>query len=109
MSEKFHATGASPGESGGVAVAAAHRTKIAIRRAFADVIPREVLEREKASFPLPFQQWVPTRINLLRESRFARQLFRDEAIEAVCESPERLWALAWPMMNLAIWGERWWG
>ncbi|MEZ6210335.1 MAG: asparagine synthase (glutamine-hydrolyzing) [Phycisphaerales bacterium] len=98
-----------PHADGGVALATAHRTKIALRRAFADVVPIEVLNREKASFPLPFQKWVPSRINLLRESRFASQIFRNEAIEAVCASPERLWALAWPMTNLALWGERWWG
>ncbi len=94
---------------GGVAVGAAHRTKIALREAFSAIVPAAVLEREKASFPLPFQTWVAPRAAYLRDSRFARQLFRSEAIEAVCGTPERHWAFAWPMLNLAIWGERWWG
>lgn len=82
-------------------------TKIALRQAFADVLPREVVERPKASFPLPFQEWVGESAPVLRSSGFARTMFSDAAIEAVCAEPGRLWNLAWPMINLAMWGERW--
>lgn len=109
MHDKFRTEEPSSGHAVSVAVSSACRTKIALRHAFQGVVSQSVIEREKASFPLPFQSWVPTRIEMLRESRFARQLFRDQAVEAVCAAPDRLWALAWPMMNIAMWGERWWG
>lgn len=85
------------------------RTKIALRAAFAGDLPREVVERPKASFPLPFQRWVGDQVGVLRESAFAREVFTPEAIETVCADAEASWTLAWPMVNLAIWGRRWWG
>ncbi len=85
------------------------RTKIALRAAFAGDLPREVVERPKASFPLPFQRWVGDQVGVLRESAFAREAFTPEAIETVCADAEASWTLAWPMVNLAIWGRRWWG
>jgi asparagine synthase (glutamine-hydrolysing) len=84
-------------------------TKIILRRAFADAIPDEVLRRPKASFPLPFQDWVADSTGVLRASAFARDLFQPETIDAVCADPKAHWQYAWPMINLAIWGRRWWG
>jgi len=85
------------------------QTKIALRRAFADRLPSQVVERPKASFPLPFQEWIGARAGVLSRSEFARHIFRSEAIDAVVGDPGSNWNLAWPMMNLAIWGECWWG
>jgi len=102
MSEKFDATGE-------VGDPSRYRTKIALRRAFENDVPREVLLRAKASFPLPFQQWVGDRAGVLRESALARELFSHAAIETVASQPEKLWQLAWPMVNVAIWSRRWWG
>lgn len=85
------------------------RTKIALREAFADVLPAEVLARPKASFPLPFQEWMGGVGGLLPRSGFAQAHFQPEAIDAVVGDVSKHWNLAWPMMNLAIWGERWWG
>ena len=84
-------------------------TKIAVRRAFAGVLPASIVQRPKASFPLPFQAWAGLHAGVLRESRFAHELFNREAIETVSSAPDALWNLAWPMINLAMWGERWWG
>lgn len=64
--------------------------------------------RAKASFPLPFQEWMVGGRDVLR-SDAAREMFASEAIEVVYADPSRAWALAWPMMNLAMWAERWWG
>lgn len=91
--------------AGGAAVAtrAAARTKIALREAFADRVPGFVLERPKASFPLPFQQWLRDHVHALRESAFAREVFNPAAIEAVRREPAKLWHLAWPMVNVAMW------
>lgn len=85
------------------------RTKIALREAFADVLPAAVVSRPKASFPLPFQEWIGGVGGLLQRSGFAREFFNDEAVEAVLGDAAGNWNLAWPMLNLAIWGERWWG
>jgi asparagine synthase (glutamine-hydrolysing) len=82
------------------------QTKIALRRAFADVIPDAILARPKASFPLPFQDWVGDQAPLMKESRFLREQFELSAITRVCANPREYWHLAWPMANLAIWGRR---
>lgn len=84
-------------------------TKRVLRAAFADVLPRHVLERPKASFPLPFQEWIGDFGPALRASPFAQRAFTAEAIEAVAEDPPAAWRFAWPMINLALWGDRWWG
>ncbi|MCC6320126.1 MAG: asparagine synthase (glutamine-hydrolyzing) [Phycisphaerales bacterium] len=86
----------------------AMRTKIALREAFAGVLPSEIIQRPKASFPLPFQDWVIDAVPALQRSEFSRSMFREEAIAQVCAQPGALWRLAWPMVNLALWGERWW-
>lgn len=99
MSRKFTEV---RGETGATPVT---RTKIALREAFASDLPREVVERKKASFPLPFQQWVADQSETIRRSGFLRELFTDAAIETVASRPSELWSLAWPMANLAMWGD----
>ena len=85
------------------------RTKIALREAFAGDLPDEVVARPKASFPLPFQEWMGDSAGVLLGSGFIGELFNREAVEAVAGDVPAHWNLAWPMLNLAIWGERWWG
>ena len=85
------------------------RTKIALREAFAGQLPGSILDRPKQSFPMPFQEWVGLHTGVLRTSAFAREVFTPAAIELVTSQPERACMFAWPMINLAIWGERWWG
>ncbi|RMD65442.1 MAG: asparagine synthase, partial [Planctomycetota bacterium] len=94
---------------GALAVAAAPRTKLLLRRAFAHRVPREILERPKASFPLPFQRWIADHAPTLQRSAFAREVFTPDAIAMVARDPTSQWRLAWPMINLAMWGDRWWG
>lgn len=84
-------------------------TKIALRRAFSGDLPAGVVGRPKASFPLPFQQWAGGMGGVLRTSPLAREIFTTEAVQTVSAAPEALWNLAWPMINIAMWGERWWG
>ncbi len=100
MREKFIPPPSDGGPSG---------TKVVLRRAFADLLPAEVVERPKASFPLPFQAWVEDQGGRLRGSAFAREVFTDAAVETVAAQPGALWNLAWPMINVALWGDRWWG
>ncbi|MCA9294172.1 MAG: asparagine synthase (glutamine-hydrolyzing) [Phycisphaerales bacterium] len=110
---KYEAPSSSPqgDDDGGVglAVATVLRTKRVLRRAFRDVVPRYVLERPKASFPLPFERWIEDNVDVLKRSMFARELFSSEAIATVCAAPTEHWNLAWPMVNVAMWGECHWG
>ena len=91
---------------GGSAVGAPSvRSKLVLREAFGDRLPAEVVRRPKASFPLPFQDWMSSSAHVLGESDFARSIFQRRAIETVRENPSGLWNLAWPMINLALWGD----
>lgn len=80
------------------------RSKIVLREAFASDVPAAVLERAKASFPLPFQQWAGEHASALRQSALTREVFSEAAVNAVTENPRALWHLAWPMINVALWG-----
>ncbi|TVQ31360.1 MAG: asparagine synthase (glutamine-hydrolyzing) [Phycisphaeraceae bacterium] len=96
-------------ETGGaIATDVGARSKIALRSAFADVLPQTILQRKKASFPLPFQEWLADCGPWLRQSRFAQAVFTEAAIDAVAQSPSEHWRLAWPMVNVALWGDVWW-
>jgi hypothetical protein len=55
------------------------------------------------------QDWVADLAPRLRRSRFARDAFTPPAIETIASAPDRAWHLAWPMMNVMLWGEEWWG
>ncbi len=84
-------------------------TKRVLRESFRATLPEEVIAREKASFPLPFQDWVSDQTERLRSSAFAREIFTEAGIASVCSDPKRFWHLSWPMMNIAMWGDRWFG
>ncbi len=84
-------------------------TKISLRDAFRDDLPAAIVNRPKQSFPMPFQSWVAQHATALRTSGFARSVFTAESIDLVGAKPQELCMLAWPMINLALWGERWWG
>lgn len=96
------------------------RGKLVLRRAFADHVPQEILTRPKASFPLPFEKWIAHEhffANLSRhsgcdsllESEFAKHVFHRDALDTVVSLTKTHWHLAWPVFNLLVWGERWWG
>ena len=80
-------------------------TKVALRDAFGPRLPGAIVTREKASFPLPFQNWIGAARRAALESEALRAVYRPEIIEAECAGPSRLWHLAWPMLNLALWFE----
>jgi len=84
---------------------AVSKTKIALRRAFSNVLPDGVIGREKASFPLPFQNWIGCARRATLECEKLREFVREEAILAVASNPSQYWHLAWPMANLAYWLE----
>ena len=84
-------------------------TKIALRRAFGDLVPPEILSRPKASFPLPFQGWLSPLFDELREQPIVDDLFSREAWDMIAQDPQQHWALAWPMVNVGLWAKRWFG
>lgn len=84
-------------------------TKRALREAFAGALPADVVRRPKASFPLPFQRWVDDHAPMLAGSRAVRGLLSEAAVRTVARSPSSAWSFSWPMINLAMWAERWWG
>jgi len=86
--------------------AATPSTKRALRTAFAHAVPASVLNRPKASFPLPFAEWLEDTAGVLRASAFANEVFTPAAIETVAARPREYWRLAWPMVNLALWARR---
>ncbi|MFT5052529.1 MAG: asparagine synthase (glutamine-hydrolyzing), partial [Chlamydiales bacterium] len=51
------------------------RGKRVLRQALANVVPRATLERPKASFPLPFQNWLAEAAQQATASPFARSIF----------------------------------
>ncbi|MBU6412610.1 MAG: asparagine synthase (glutamine-hydrolyzing) [Planctomycetes bacterium] len=92
-----------------VATAAAPRTKLILRRACADLVPHSVLQRPKASFPVPFHGWMQRHAGVLRTSGLSQALFNPAAIETMATQPQSCWQFAWPAINIAMWGQRWWG
>ncbi len=80
------------------------QTKIALREAFLSDLPSEIISRPKASFPLPFQNWMTPFAQFLSESPFAREVFQEQSIALVSADPNKYWHMAWPMINIALWG-----
>jgi asparagine synthetase B (glutamine-hydrolysing) len=88
---------------------ASRRTKLALRAAFAREVPREVLDREKASFPVPFHRWMHATAAHATRSNAAARIFTPAALATIREDPSRCWGIAWPVLNVCLWAERWWG
>jgi asparagine synthetase B (glutamine-hydrolysing) len=72
-------------------------------------LTRGVGRRAKASFPLPFQEWVRDQHEVLLRSPLAGEFFSPAAIGVVAADPAKAWNIAWPMMNITMWAQRWWG
>ena len=98
MNRKFDA--AAPASEG---------TKITLRESFTDIVPEHVMSRPKASFPLPFQDWLAPLFAEVDGDPLIEELFDREAWELVSRSPGQHWPLAWPMINATLWARRWFG
>ena len=103
MGEKF--VPEAPG--GGLATAVSG--KLALRRAWRGRLPVEVETRPKHSFPVPFQEWMGPAAKGLLQTDFARGIFREDLATEVAQNPAEHWRFAWPMFNLALWGQSLWG
>jgi len=95
------ACGAGPVPEPGAA-----ETKRLLRAAFADALPRAVVTRPKASFPLPFQGWMGSVAAEAIRSPSARSVFRPAALEAIAAGPGARWSVAWPVLNACLWLRR---
>ncbi|MCB9916000.1 MAG: asparagine synthase (glutamine-hydrolyzing) [Planctomycetes bacterium] len=84
------------------------RGKQVVRDAFGAVLPAAVTQRPKASFPLPFAEWSADLAWRLETSPFARAFFADGLRAEVAQDARNRWQLAWPMLNLALWGDAHW-
>ncbi len=84
-------------------------TKCVLRAAFARDVPLEILQRPKASFPLPFQHWLTPVVQRLIKSAAVGAIIRGEAMSALCADPAGNWLTLWPVANIALWFEHHWG
>lgn len=82
-----------------------YRSKIALREAFRPGLPADVVDRPKASFPLPFQSWCAGLARDLPRSEFLRSFVREPVLTSVVNDPEEQWRLMWLLGNLALWAE----
>ncbi|MEO1584142.1 MAG: asparagine synthase (glutamine-hydrolyzing) [Planctomycetota bacterium] len=85
------------------------RTKLPLRSAFAASVPRAVMRRDKSSFPVPFDAWMGGVASIVGGSETSWSLFQPAMLRAATADPGRTWHLAWPLLNLCAWAERWWG
>ncbi len=88
-------------------------TKVVLRRALQDLVPRPILTRSKMGFPVPFGSWVQRRFRwilddyVLGSRALDRKLFRPDALRRLVDEhtagtrlhADRLWLL----VNLEMW------
>ncbi|MFT5151424.1 MAG: asparagine synthase (glutamine-hydrolyzing) [Planctomycetota bacterium] len=91
-----------------LAPAGAMRSKRVLRSAWQDRLPREVRERPKQSFPLPFETWMRDNASVLVTSRFMRESFDRDLCEQISIRPEQYFQFAWPLINIGLWADNWW-
>ncbi|MFT5284221.1 MAG: asparagine synthase (glutamine-hydrolyzing) [Planctomycetota bacterium] len=108
MNVKFQDEGEFGNGGGSTAVATA-RGKLVLRQAWSNRLPASIAARPKQSFPIPFQGWMDSLTPVLERSVFSRELFAKDLRAELSGNPAGFWQCAWPMLNLALWGERWWG
>jgi asparagine synthase (glutamine-hydrolysing) len=85
-------------------------SKILLRRAFSDQIPRPILERKKVSFPVPFREWLggtmkPFAAEMIQGSALVERYVNPEVLELILNGQENALhgMLLWPIVNLAMW------
>lgn len=86
------------------------RTKRVLRELASRLMPERLALRPKMSFPTPvtkwlngpWQSWIEDK---LTNSPFARELFRESAIQEVNRLPASLSLWKWPVVNTVLWGE----
>lgn len=82
------------------------RTKRILRSAFKSALPMVAVERSKASFPLPFGDYLAEAAATVRSSPFLREVFEPSFLERTLADPAGNIQAAWPVVNLGLWGRR---
>jgi asparagine synthase (glutamine-hydrolysing) len=87
-------------------------SKVVMREAVRDIVPRWVLERPKQGFGAPVSQWFESRMGTLFErlavSEGIRRYFRPEVLLSSLAGGRRSPTLPlWPIMNFALWHWYW--
>jgi asparagine synthase (glutamine-hydrolysing) len=80
--------------------------KAILKKAVANIIPRDVIDRRKQGFGLPLQDWIGSILDdggheAIRELRDRSGLLNPAAVDAVLEGHDV--ARIWILMNLALW------
>ena len=88
------------------------RSKRILRDVAGRMMPSNLANRPKASFPTPLGGWLHNEFDDYVQqqfecSSFAQQLFRPDALQQMANVPEQLSMWKWPLLNLMVWGERW--
>ena len=79
------------------------RTKTVLRSGFRSSLPAAIIERPKASFPMPFAPWAASILEDATVQAALEPLLEPEALSAVLEDPGSNPLQAWPLANLGLW------
>lgn len=90
------------------------REKRLLRTVAARLMPVRLANRPKASFPTPVAAWLGGEWSgwarrTLCESRFAAAMLRPEAVRELADNPAGAGMWLWPILNVALWGDRQFG
>ena len=79
------------------------RTKTVLRSGFRSSLPASIIERPKASFPMPFAPWAAELLQDAAIQTALEPLLEPNAMAAVLEDPGSHPLQAWPLANLGLW------
>ncbi|RPG14224.1 MAG: asparagine synthase (glutamine-hydrolyzing) [Phycisphaera sp. TMED9] len=79
------------------------RTKTVLRSAFRSALPAAIIERPKASFPMPFTPWASEILQDDAVQSSLEPLLDPTAMSAVLTDPPSYPLQAWPLANLGLW------
>jgi asparagine synthase (glutamine-hydrolysing) len=82
-------------------------TKYLAKKALKDLLPKEILQRRKAGFPVPYESWLRKELRpwltdvLLDRETLARGYFQKKAIEQMLSDDIRYGGFSKPLLSLA--------
>ena len=87
------------------------KSKRILRQLASRLLPSDLANRKKASFPTQLHDWFSNDwkrwvAGFLSESRFANYVFQPSFIQEIVAAPAAAGMWLWPILNLAIWGDR---
>ena len=86
-------------------------SKLILKQAFVDLVPRDILERPKMSFPVPFMEWFAGDMHgylreLLLDSPLSEEFFKRRRLEEILDAvklDKKISISLWPLANLCLW------